>query len=181
MRVLDGIWKGRTIDTQGDFRPMTEMVKQALFHVLGDLSGLRVLDLFAGTGQLGIEALSRGAAQAVFVDSDSRNAAAIRKTIEKWSDPPATPRVLTQDAVRFLSSTQLAFDLIIADPPYEKGFVRPCIHAVAASATLLAPGGRFVLRHTKHEPLDETHPAGLTPEFTRKYGDDLLHIWRKSD
>ena len=78
MRILDGLWKHRSLDAPKGIRPMTEMVKQAMFNVLGNLAGLSVLDLFSGSGQLGIETLSRGAQFAAFVEKERRNADHIR-------------------------------------------------------------------------------------------------------
>src|SRR4051794_25945467 len=94
MRVIAGQYRGRRLTApRGETtRPTSDRVREALFSILGDVRGLRVLDLFAGSGALGIEALSRGAAEAVFVDSSKRAADAIRANLSAVGDPPATVR-----------------------------------------------------------------------------------------
>lgn len=178
MKILGGQWQGRTIQVPKGIRPMTEMVKQALFQVLGNLENLRTLDLFAGSGQLGLEALSRGTAFAAFVEINKQNAECVRKNLKTFDVSAESARVLVQDALYYMESTRSAFDLIFVDPPYEKGYVSPCFKTLAGPGTLLAPGGRLVLRHTKHEPLEPAENAKLDPEFSRRYGDDVLTIWR---
>src|SRR6058998_2469262 len=112
MRVVAGSFKGRTLHAPrgSSVRPTSDKVRGAIFNVLGDVRGLRVLDLFAGTGALGIEALSRGAADPVFVDTDTavleRNLAVIEV------DAPAYKR----DAVRWLAQTKGGYDLVFLDP-----------------------------------------------------------------
>lgn len=179
VRILGGQWQGRSILPPAGIRPMTEMVKQALFHVLGPMDGLSVLDAFAGSGQLGMEALSRGAKFAAFVEKEKSNAGQIRTTLKNFDVPPDSARVLVQDVLAYIQHTKSSFDLILMDPPYEKGLANPAIRAVAGHATLLAAGGRLVLRHTKHEPVDEVPADCLECEFTRCYGDDIVRIWRK--
>ena len=179
MRILDGLWKNRSLDAPKGIRPMTEMVKQAMFNVLGNLAGLSVLDLFSGSGQLGIETLSRGAQFAAFVEKERRNADHIRDALKSLDVSAVSARVLALDARAYLSRTGTSFDLILMDPPYEQGLVGPCLAAIADHVDILNAGGRLVLRHTKHEPVDETAMVSLESEFTRCYGDDILRIWRK--
>ncbi|OGH63113.1 MAG: 16S rRNA (guanine(966)-N(2))-methyltransferase RsmD [Candidatus Lindowbacteria bacterium RIFCSPLOWO2_12_FULL_62_27] len=179
MRVLAGQWQGRALGAPEGIRPMTEMVKQAIFNALGDVSGDAVLDLFAGSGQLGIEALSRGATFVAFVEKERRNADHIRAAIKSLGASAVSTRALAIDALAYIPQTDSAFDLIFADPPYEEGLVSPCVTAIVQSPAILAPGGRLVLRHTKHEPLDESLVASLEAGFSRSYGDDRVRIWRK--
>lgn len=179
MRVLSGMWQNRRIDPPKGIRPMTEMVKQALFHVIGNLGGATVLDLFAGSGQIGIEALSRGAKFTAFVEADRSNAEHLRRTLKTLGETGESARVLCQDVHAYLKATKSSFDLVLADPPYGKGLAAPTLEAVAAHATLLRPGSRFVLRHTKHEPVGDAATPSLEPEFERAYGDDVVRIWRK--
>lgn len=180
MRILGGQWQGRTLTAPAGIRPMTEMVKQALFHVIGDVAGLNVLELFAGSGQLGIETLSRGATFAAFVEKEKRNADHIRSTLKDLGVSTISARILVLDALDYIPKTKTSFDLILMDPPYENDLVNPCVRAIIENPALLAPGGRLVVRHTKHEPLDESAVASLHSEFTRSYGDDIVRIWRKS-
>lgn len=181
MRILGGQWQGRTLDAPAGIRPMQEMLKQALFHVLGDVAGLTVLDLFAGSGQLGIESLSRGATFAAFVEKERRNADHIRAALKDIGVSAVAARVLALDALRYLGQTATAFDLIFMDPPYEENLVNPAVKAVDEHATVLTTGGRLVVRHTKHEAFDESGVKSLESEFTRCYGDDIVRIFRKKE
>ena len=121
MRVIAGRAGGIQLDVpKTDIRPTMDRVKAAIFSSLGDMViGARVLDLFAGTGALGLEALSRGATSAMFVESDKRAIAAIESNLRKTS---SEGRVRSQDVFDFLthSSTAETYDLIFADPPYDK-------------------------------------------------------------
>ncbi|MEO6871282.1 MAG: 16S rRNA (guanine(966)-N(2))-methyltransferase RsmD [Chthoniobacterales bacterium] len=121
MRVIAGSAGGIQLDVpKNDIRPTMDRVKAAIFSSLGDrVIGARVLDLFAGTGALGLEALSRGAASAMFVESDKRAAAAIERNSAKTS---LEGRIRSQDVFDFLThaSTAETYDLIFADPPYDK-------------------------------------------------------------
>lgn len=133
-------------------RPTMDMVKNAIFNVLGDsVEGTRVLDLFAGVGGLGIEALSRGAASCVFVESDRRSCETIRRNLEKTKLSGGD--VMASDVFRWLdrSAGEATYDLILADPPYakapgERDFT-PELLACASLHRALKPGGIFVLEH----------------------------------
>jgi 16S rRNA (guanine966-N2)-methyltransferase len=118
VRVVAGDFKGHRLRAPrgGWIRPTADRVREALFSMLGDVEGARVLDLFAGSGALGIEALSRGAREAVFVDRDARAVAAIRRNLESVG---AVGEVRRQDALRFLATRPGKFDLVLVDPPYD--------------------------------------------------------------
>src|SRR5437016_4554650 len=117
MRVVAGRFKGRTLQAPRgpDTRPTSDKVREALFSVLVSVEGARVLDLFAGSGALGIEALSRGAAQATFVDDDERALASVRRNLANLD---ADADVRRTDALAFLRSKPGPFDLVFVDPPY---------------------------------------------------------------
>ena len=143
MRIIAGAWRGRPIDAPPGqaTRPTADRVRETLFSMLasrvGSFEELRVADLFAGSGALGLEALSRGAASATFVESDARAVAVIRRNAE---------RLGASDRIRVLSASALSlarsepFDLIFADPPYAPGSGTAAVQAVA-QAEWLAPGG----------------------------------------
>jgi 16S rRNA (guanine966-N2)-methyltransferase len=120
MRVIAGAFKGRPLKAPPGrgTRPTSDRVREALFSILGDVSGMHVLDLFAGSGALGIEALSRGAREVVFVEASWRAAGVIRANLRALGDPPAQIRV--EDALRHLTvaSGSTTYDLVFADPPY---------------------------------------------------------------
>lgn len=134
MRVITGSARGtRLRELEGrDTRPTTDRVKEGLFSAIQfDIAGRRVLDLFAGTGQLGIECLSRGAASAVFVDHSPKAAALIRDNL-RATGLEAHAAVLQTDALDFLSRTAERFDLLFLDPPYASGLLEEAIKCAAA-------------------------------------------------
>ena len=170
MRVVAGEFKGRTLRAPRGpaTRPTGDKVREALFSMLGDVSGARVLDLFAGSGALGIEALSRGAASAVFVDQDARAADAIRRNLESVG---AEGDVRRQSALRFLTAEAGTFDLVLVDPPYDSasrlaGALGERLPAV------LAENATIVTESDKRNPLEL--PLPLTRE--RTYGDVRIAI-----
>lgn len=168
-----------------DVRPTPDLVKQAVFNSLGGrVVGAHVLELFAGTGALSLECLSRGAISAVCVEKSSRHAEMLRQNFEVAGFPPTTLQVRVQDV--FVALGQLAaagerFDLILADPPYgEKNIGRRSTSFAqqlldeARLPQLLAPGGLFVLGHTKRDTLS-------VPEFWHeqkllKHGDSVMRF-----
>ncbi len=121
MRIISGTYKGKRL-TENKFehiRPTADMVKQALFTKLQfEISGAKVLDLFCGTGSLGIEAVSRGAEKVVFVDS---NLDSVRLTKKNLTGLVGNVKVYQSDAVKFLKGCKEKFDLVLIDPPYRKG------------------------------------------------------------
>ena len=174
MRVVGGIAGGIPLHVpKTDLRPTMDVVKNAIFSSLAEfVPGTRVLDLFAGTGGLGIEALSRGATSCVFVESDRRACDSIRRNLEKTKLTGG--QIICADALRWVerNAQPAAFDLILADPPYARGdgerdFARELI-ALAGIRTTLAPDGIFILEHRPEEPL----PLGTDWECTRdkRYG-----------
>ena len=180
MRVIAGAYRGRRLSTPAgrSTRPTSDRVREALFSILGPVAGLRALDLYAGSGALGIEALSRGAADVVFVDSDRRAAAAIRANLQRLgaAGERAPTLVITRDALRFLSSTPAAgprFDLVFVDPPYDSaprltGQLSKLLPAV------LSEKARVVTESDRRAPLELALP--LADE--RLYGDTRIAIHR---
>ena len=118
MRVVAGTFKGRRLVAPRGTRtrPTADRVREALFSMLGDVGGARVLDLYAGSGALGIEALSRGADSAVFVESDARAIAAIERNLASIG---VEATVWRRDVLRFLARADGPFDLVFCDPPYD--------------------------------------------------------------
>lgn len=127
MRVITGSARGRNLKTlSGDeiVRPTTDRVKEAMFSIVQfDLPGAKVLDLFAGSGQLGIEALSRGADNAVFIDKNSDAFETVKENL-KTTNLFQKSTVLNADSVTYIKNSKLKFDLIIIDPPYNKGLTQ---------------------------------------------------------
>jgi 16S rRNA (guanine966-N2)-methyltransferase len=143
-------------------------VREALFSILGDVSGARVLDLFAGSGALGIEALSRGAASAAFVEKDPRAVAVIRRNLEAVG---ATAEVRRQDVLGFLAAAGTRYDLVLIDPPYDSAarLAGPLAERLPA---VLEEGARVVTESDKREPLEL--PLPLLRQ--RTYGDTRITV-----
>jgi 16S rRNA (guanine966-N2)-methyltransferase len=178
MRIIAGEWLGRTIEAppgQGT-RPTADRVRETLFSMLasrvGSFEDLRVADLFAGSGALGLEALSRGAANATFVESDVRAAAAIRRNAEKLG---------AAERVQVIGSSALAlprsepFDLILADPPYSAGSGTAAVEAVS-KAGWLAEGGWMSIETARGDAVDQ---GELTLDSARDVGRSRLTLLRR--
>lgn len=176
MRVITGTARGCRLETlSGDAtRPTAERVKEGLFSAIQfDLPGRRVLDLFAGSGQLGIEALSRGAVSCVFVDQNKAATEIIRRNVHAAKFAQNT-QVLTTDAIGFLSRTNETFDIIFLDPPYAAGLLLP---ALTAAAQKIAPGGLIVCEYD--EATEMPAAAGsLTLHRTYRYGRVYVTVYR---
>ena len=170
MRVITGTARGRRLkELVGmETRPTTDKVKESLFSVIQfDIEGRRVLDLFAGTGQLGIEALSRGAASAVFVEQ-RRDAATLTKDNLKITDLTDRGRVVNGEALAFLSSSKEKFDLIFLDPPYAANLWESALEAIYRF-DILSNHGIIVCE----SPLEQEMPEMQAPYFlhrTYRYG-----------
>jgi 16S rRNA (guanine966-N2)-methyltransferase len=179
MRIIAGTWRGRTIDAPPgqSTRPTADRVRETLFSMLtsriGSFADLRVADLFAGSGALGLEALSRGAAHATFVESEAKASAVIRRNAEKLG---------AMDRVQILGTSALVlprsepFDLIFADPPYAIGSGSAVIVAVS-KAGWLAPGGWMSLETSRDDVVD---PGELEIESVRDLGRARLTLLRRA-
>ena len=184
LRIVGGTAGGRRlVAPKGSARPTTDRVKEALFNVLGaGVVDAAVLDLYAGSGALGIEALSRGAHSAVFVDDDQAAVDAIVSNVLSTGFADDT-RVMRMPVARFLDSvvrpvanTGASFDLVFLDPPYDTttAEVEAALGALGASGCL-NPGCRVVVERARaSEP--PGFPPGWETEFQRGYGDTLLMV-----
>jgi 16S rRNA (guanine966-N2)-methyltransferase len=181
MRVIGGAAKGRRLlAPKGQaVRPTADRVKESLFNILPrDFSGMKVLDLFAGTGNLSIEALSRGADHAVLVDSSERSVAVIKENLrrlsfatksEVWAAPAAR-------SLRVLARRMESFDIIFLDPPYDQGLAKRSL-AIIAQYNLLCDSGTIVVEHSAHEALQQRYDS-LELHDERRYGDTLLSFYK---
>jgi len=175
LRIVAGRYGGRRLRAPVGTatRPTADRVREALFSILGDVSGLRVLDLFAGSGALGIEALSRGAAEAVFVDSAPRAVAAVKANLDALG---LEARVHRRAALAFLdgASGEAPFDLLFCDPPYDAAgrLAGPLAERLPA---ILSENARIVTESDKRSPLQL--PLPLLRE--RTYGDTRIAVHRR--
>ena len=137
LRIIGGEWRGRRIrfPGTGGIRPTPDRVRETLFNWLAPvIEGSRCLDLFAGSGALGLEALSRGAAKATFVERDRDAAAPLRETVEKLAATRAT--VVQADALSWLRGVAAAHDIVFLDPPFDSGVVEDSMHLVESRGWL---------------------------------------------
>jgi 16S rRNA (guanine966-N2)-methyltransferase len=176
VRVVAGVYGGRRLEAPRgrSTRPTADRVREALFSILGPIDDARVLDLFAGSGALGIEALSRGAREAVFVDSDARAAAAIRRNLDALGIEPAS--VHRRDAFPWLRSAadgEEAFDLVFADPPYSSAG-QTAARLSELLPPLLTDSSLIVTESDKRSPLE----LALPRVDERTYGDTRIAIHR---
>jgi 16S rRNA (guanine966-N2)-methyltransferase len=173
--VTGGIFGGRTLVAPAGrgVRPTTDRVREALFARLGSLDGARVLDLYAGTGALGIEALSRGAASAVFVERARTSLTALERNL-RTLDLLGASRILRQDVaagIATLGREALRFDLVLLDPPYETDEAERALLALVA-AGVLAPGAVLVVERSQRHDLPPI--TGLVLLDERRYGDTVV-------
>ncbi len=171
MRIVAGRFRGRTLQgPDGNWlRPTADRMKESIYNVLqGWFPGARVLDLFAGSGNLGLEALSRGARRVVLVERSPRALRLIRHNLETLAVHDEV-EVVREDALVFVArASQEPFDVILADPPYDQGFEAALVEAMTPE--LLAAQGCFVLQRRR------TTDWGAVPEFlrawrTKRFGD----------
>ncbi|MBS0365720.1 MAG: 16S rRNA (guanine(966)-N(2))-methyltransferase RsmD [Proteobacteria bacterium] len=159
LRIIAGAWRGRKWRfPEGAIRPTPDRVRETLFNWLGPrLAGARCLDLFAGSGALGLEALSRGAAHATFVDQDAGAARELSARLSEWRAPDA--RVLRTDALGFLAQPPASsFDIVFLDPPFDSGLL-PQAAAALAQGRWLADGFRVYLECPARVGLPPVPPA----------------------
>ena len=179
MRVITGIARGVQLKTPEGLktRPTSDRVKEALFSIIQfDVPCAKVLDLFGGTGQLGIEALSRGAASAVFVDEGEKACALIKENLRrtKLSDQA---KVVRSDYMQFLQTCRETFDIVLLDPPYAEVFLENALKKLA-EIDILNSGAIIVAERPVEKELPWEFP-GLTKTKDYRYGKTVLTLYRK--
>ncbi len=184
MRIIAGVWKGtRLVTPRGPTtRPTADQVRIALMDTLMPwLRGARVLDLFAGAGGVGLEALSRGAAHATFVERDARAVAALRANVAALG-VEARARVVRDDAARALerlAREQARFDVVFLDPPYEAALTAATLAALGAGG-VTGPGAIVVAQHlTKRAPAERV--GALRAWRARRFGETTLTFFRADE
>ena len=177
MRVIAGTAKGRTLvgPKTHSIRPALDKIKGAIFNILFDVSDLAVLDVFAGTGSIGIEALSRGAKRAVFLDASAEALAIVKKNLElcRFEDRATVLRTKLPEDLRAVAKRSGidGFDLIFVDPPYDKDLVNASLRKVAELG-LLAAEGKIIVEHSPREAILEI--PGLAVTDRREYGQTVI-------
>lgn len=176
MRVITGLARGKkllTLEGQ-DVRPTTDRTKEAMFSSIQfDIEGAKVLDLFAGSGQLGIEALSRGAASCVFIDRSKQAIDVVKKNLQSTS-LSKNSIVLNTDAETYVTTSKENFSFIFIDPPYGKGILQ---RILPLAERVSAVGGAIVCEHPYGEELPETLEKKKIYR-TYKYGKTAVTVYR---
>jgi len=179
MRVIAGRLRGRRLGPVPEgVRPTSDRVRESLFNVLGDLEGSTVLDAFAGSGALGIEALSRGAARVVFLERARASASALRTSLHQLGLDPTEATLIVGDALRSLrrlARDGTRFDLVLLDPPYASDLLARTLAALV-ELDLLAAHATLVAEAPKRHPLPPV--VDLEAFDERHYGDTRLLFFR---
>lgn len=194
MRITTGIYKGRLINMPKGIRPTQDKARKAIFDILGDIEGLTFLELFAGSGAVGIEALSRGAKEAVFVENKRECLRQIEANLALLGLALGVVIGLdAQEAIKKLSQKGRKFEIIFLDPPYYADAATPnpigwvgvplsvakkTLHTLT-SYDILAPDGLVVVQHYKKDALPDT-PGDLILFKQSRYGDTALSFYRKN-
>lgn len=180
MRIITGKYRGKTIEAPANLpvRPTTDFAKESLFNILNnliDFEGIKVLDLFAGTGSITYEFFSRGAARVVSVDSNSRCTAFIDRTAHSMTGGDII-YARHEDAFRYLKHLPGPFDIVFADPPYDLPGIET-IPDLVLEGKILEPGGMLILEHSKKHDFKD-HPR-LTDH--RQYGNVQFSFFTKEE
>lgn len=183
MRIIGGSARGRRLKAPKGraLRPTAARVKEALFNILPhDLSGAKVLDLFAGTGNVTIEALSRGAAEAILVDASAESTKTIRENLRRLdlTDRAKVWNTPVNRALRLLGGRRETFDLIFLDPPYDQRLVETTLRTVSRGG-LLRQTGTMIAEHSIREAIAARYD-GLELSDQRRYGDTLLSFFKRN-
>ncbi len=179
MRVITGNARGRRLETPSgdDVRPTADAVKESVFSIIQfDIEGCVFLDAFAGTGQMGIEALSRGARKAYFIDNSKKSLNVIKRNIAICGFENKS-EVRASDTISFLSAANKAFDIVFLDPPYRTGLLQKALE--------LAPGavkstGYIICEHPREEKLPETS-GDFVLKKSYRYGKIMISLYTKPD
>jgi 16S rRNA (guanine966-N2)-methyltransferase len=174
MRLTGGRWGGRSLrSARGEVRPTSDRVRESIFARLGDLEDATVLDLYAGTGALGLEALSRGARALVCVERAPRSLAALRANIENLNAFKLVEVIpgAARSALYRLGRSGARFDLVLLDPPYASDEVERALAGIQEQC-LLQPGAMVVIERSRRHALPDL--AGLEVLDERRYGDTLV-------
>lgn len=181
-RIISGSFKGRSLKTFSgtNTRPTADRVKESVFNIIQDkLPGSSVLDLFAGTGSLGLEAISRGCNIAVFVEKDKRALAVLRENCKVLgcTDDIVIMPMDVEKAIRSLQAKDYVFDIVFMDPPYDRNLETPVLLTLSESG-IVKNDGIIILEHmTKAKQPDAT---GIFTRFdTRRYGSTSISFYRK--
>ena len=177
MRVITGTARGRKLKTLDslDIRPTPDAVKEAIFSVIQfDIPGAAVLDLFAGSGQLGIEALSRGAKSCVFVDNNASAIEVVRENLDNCKIPSQQTKILHMDSVEYAKISKPGFDMAFLDPPYRRGLLGQVLPFLGDK---MNPSAFVICEHESELTLPDEY-AGLSLHKRYRYGKVAVTVYR---
>lgn len=182
MRITSGKFKSRIIRVPKAIRPTLDNVRKAIFDILGEgIAGTNILDLFAGSGALGLEALSRGASSCIFVDNNRSCIKAIKNNLEALGlSSNKDIVIITSDAIRAISKLAKSgdkFDLIFLDPPYYKSLAKKSLFSLG-SCDILTKSGVAIAEHSKHDEVPSS-VGELKLYRSARYGDTQISFYRK--
>jgi 16S rRNA (guanine966-N2)-methyltransferase len=181
LRIIGGSWRGRTWRfPEGDIRPTPDRVRETVFNWLApQIAGAHCLDLFAGSGALGLEALSRGAARAVFVEQSAESVRELRRTVALWGgEPAAAAQIHLMDANAFLSGRREPFDVVFLDPPFAAGLLGPVATGLE-TGNWLAPAALIYAEAPASEGLPPL-PASWNLLRSGRAGEVGYHLLRRT-
>jgi 16S rRNA (guanine966-N2)-methyltransferase len=183
MRIIGGVARGRHIYSpkKSYIRPTSDGIKESIFNILQEVSGKSFLDLFAGSGNVGLEALSRGAARVVFVEKNAVMVNAIKKNLEELGFRNKCEILATEvkKGIRQIQKKGESFDFLYADPPYDKGYVEEILWYLR-EGNIVSSESLIILQHSLREslPVDRAGIFILTDQ--RRYGDTLISFFRRN-
>ena len=182
MRIIGGVYRSRLIDMPKgvEIRPTQDRVREAIFNILGNISGMAVLDLFSGSGAFGLESLSRGASRATFVENNIRCVQTIEKNLESLQIPADHYDVRKRSALRAIYDLEgegLKYDIIFMDPPYHKDLAKNCLINLD-SCDILSQFATVVVEHYRLDELDFDLET-LASDKERKYGDTIITFLKR--
>jgi 16S rRNA (guanine(966)-N(2))-methyltransferase RsmD len=184
MRIIGGEYKSRLIQMPKgvEIRPTQDRVREAIFNILGDVNDKKVLDIFAGSGAFGLEAISRGAAYVSFIDVSSKCTGTIRQNLDSLAIEDYQYDIYRGNAFAVLPRLEKegsVFDLVFLDPPYYKEMAKKCLICLDCY-DILSPNALIVAEHFRKDSLEaEFEVIGLEKE--RAYGDTVITIFRKHE
>ena len=184
VRIIGGEYRSRSIAIPKgvQMRPTQDKVREAIFNILGDLNNKKVLELFAGSGAFGIEAISRGAGSVTFVDNNFRCIQTIKSNLKSLGVPDSKYSVIRANALNFSAKFRPGgekFDIIFLDPPYYRDMAKKCLINMD-SCDIVSPVGLVMIEHFKKDALDvELERLVFVDE--RRYGDTAIAILKRND
>lgn len=181
MKIIAGGYKGRIIEMPGGIRPTSDKVRESLFEILKNrIEGASFLDLYSGSGAIGIEALSRGAKKVVFIDNNRKCASILKANLAKLGIPGSSYDIYIKDCINGIKTLQRAgscFDIVFLDPPYYTGLAKNTLIELSG-CDILTPNALVIAEVFKKEGLPEE--SGIFKKIrSSKYGDTLLEFFRK--